>query len=136
MVRAVREETGLAVRPLRLASVDSIHREREDHAFQAIRIIYHAEIVGGTLANEADGTTDLCGWWSVEQARRLPLVDLAELGLQLAFSQECRAYPRRMGGRITEAGATMTDHETEVAAAMRCLDEFMAAFNARDLEAF
>jgi len=28
------------------------------------------------------------------------------------------------------------DHEAAIAAAMRCLDEFMAAFNARDVEAF
>jgi hypothetical protein len=30
----------------------------------------------------------------------------------------------------------MTDHAVEVAAAMACLDQFMAAFNARDLTAF
>jgi hypothetical protein len=30
----------------------------------------------------------------------------------------------------------MTDHTAEIAAAMSCLDAFMAAFNARDLAAF
>jgi hypothetical protein len=30
----------------------------------------------------------------------------------------------------------MTENIAEIAAAMRCLDDFMAAFNARDLEAF
>ena len=30
----------------------------------------------------------------------------------------------------------MADHRREVAAAMKCLDDFMAAFNARDLVAF
>jgi hypothetical protein len=30
----------------------------------------------------------------------------------------------------------MTDHSASVAAAMHCLDEFMAAFNARDVAAF
>jgi hypothetical protein len=30
----------------------------------------------------------------------------------------------------------MTEHIAEIAAAMRCLDDFMAAFNARDVEAF
>jgi hypothetical protein len=30
----------------------------------------------------------------------------------------------------------MTDHSASVAAAMKCLDEFMAAFNARDIPAF
>jgi hypothetical protein len=30
----------------------------------------------------------------------------------------------------------MTEHIAEIAAAMRCLDDFMAAFNARDVAAF
>jgi hypothetical protein len=30
----------------------------------------------------------------------------------------------------------MTTHVREIAAAMKCLDDFMAAFNARDVEAF
>ena len=30
----------------------------------------------------------------------------------------------------------MTEHRPEIAAAVRCLDDFMAAFNARDLVAF
>lgn len=30
----------------------------------------------------------------------------------------------------------MTDHAAQIAAAMACLDDFMAAFNARDLAAF
>lgn len=30
----------------------------------------------------------------------------------------------------------MTEHIAEIAAAMRCLDDFMAAFNARDVTAF
>ena len=30
----------------------------------------------------------------------------------------------------------MTDHSPEIAAAQKCLDDFMAAFNARDLAAF
>ncbi|HUO91939.1 MAG TPA: hypothetical protein VMU22_03415 [Rhizomicrobium sp.] len=30
----------------------------------------------------------------------------------------------------------MTEHEESIAAAMKCLDEFMAAFNARDLAAW
>ncbi len=30
----------------------------------------------------------------------------------------------------------MTENIAEIAAAMRCLDDFMAAFNARDVDAF
>jgi hypothetical protein len=32
--------------------------------------------------------------------------------------------------------SAMTDHQPSVAAAMKCLDDFMAAFNARDLAAW
>ena len=34
------------------------------------------------------------------------------------------------------ATVTMPDHSPAIAAAMKCLDDFMAAFNARDLAAF
>lgn len=86
MIREVREETGLTVRSLGLAGIDSFLKEDEDHDFHGIRIIYHAELIGGTLTNELDGSTDLCAWWSYEEAVKLPLVDLAEVGLDLAFS--------------------------------------------------
>ena len=85
MVREVREETGLHVRPKSLAAVDSVHLDREDASHQGIRIIYFAELLGGTLTNEGQGTTDQCAWWSPEDARALRLVGLARVGLDLAF---------------------------------------------------
>ena len=87
MMREVNEETGLIVRSLGVAGVDSILKKNEDHDFQGIRIIYHTELMGGTLTNELDGSTDLCAWWSYEEAKGLPLVDLTEIGLDLAFSK-------------------------------------------------
>ena len=87
MVREVAEETGLTVAPLEVAGIDSFQNNHEDHAFHGIRIVYHAELVGGTLRNELDGSTDLCAWWTVEEARRLPLVDLSEYGLGLVFPE-------------------------------------------------
>ena len=84
-VREVREETGLHVRPKSLAAVDSVHLDREDASHQGIRIIYFAELLGGTLTNEGQGTTDQCAWWSPEDARALRLVGLARVGLDLAF---------------------------------------------------
>jgi 8-oxo-dGTP diphosphatase len=86
MRREVAEESGLVVRPCALAAVDSLTIEEKDRAFHAIRIIYHAEIVGGARRNEVDGSTDQCAWWSYAEAQRLPLVDLAIVGLKLAFS--------------------------------------------------
>ena len=86
MVREVTEETGLTVRSRGVAGTDSFCKEDERGAFHAIRIIYHAELVGGTLRYETDGSTDLCAWWSYEEARQLPLVELTVTGLDLAFS--------------------------------------------------
>lgn len=86
MLREVAEESGLLVRPCALAAVDSLTIEEEARAFHGIRIIYHAELVGGALRNEVDGSTDQCAWWTYAEAQRLPLVDLAIAGLELAFS--------------------------------------------------
>jgi len=85
MVREVHEETGLDVLPARVADVHSVNLSLDGNDFHAIRIIYQTRLLGGSLTHEVDGTTDLCAWWSLEEARRLPLVDLAQTGLQLAF---------------------------------------------------
>lgn len=85
MVREVREETGLAVRSKGVAGIDSFCDWQEQRAFHGIRIIYFTEILGGELTYEIEGTTDYCAWWSLEETRDLPLVDLTVAGLKLAF---------------------------------------------------
>ncbi len=49
----------------------------------AIRLIYRVNVEGGTLRFEQHGTTDTCEWFTLEDARRLPLVSLAKLGMRL-----------------------------------------------------
>jgi len=88
MVREVREETGYDVRPKGLAGIDSIHVERPLRFFHGIRIIYQTEMMGGDLIHELDGSTDRTEWWTFEKAKDLPLVDLTEVGLRLAFPDE------------------------------------------------
>jgi 8-oxo-dGTP diphosphatase len=85
MMREVNEETGFVVKPMGVAGIDSFHEEHDDHDFHGIRIIYHTHLIGGTLRFELEGTTDLCAWWSLDDALGLPLVDLVEVGLALAF---------------------------------------------------
>lgn len=85
MIREVYEETGLNVRPLEIAGIDSLYLEEADRAFHGIRLLYRTEVVGGVLRYEVDGTTDLCAWWSLAEAHRLPLVGLATVGLKMAF---------------------------------------------------
>lgn len=88
MVREVREETGLIVRPLETAGIDSFYAKEGEREFHGIRIIYRTELLGGVLRYEVDGTTDLCAWWSLEEAKQLPLVDLASVGLEIAFQHD------------------------------------------------
>ena len=86
MIREVHEETGLTVASRGLVDVDSLHIERPAQLHHGIRIIYRAEPLAGELTNEVAGTTDLCQWWPVEETGSLPLVSLARLGIELAFS--------------------------------------------------
>jgi len=87
MMREVAEETGLIVRPDGLAGIDSLRLEDDKKLFHGIRIIYHTKQLGGSLRNELEGSTDLCAWWTLEEAKALPLVDLTEVGLKLAFPE-------------------------------------------------
>ena len=86
MVREVHEETGLNVRPTDVAAVDSVSGELIDRSYHSIRIIYHTELLGGSLAHELDGTTDLCQWFSREEALKQRLVDLVRVALPLVFT--------------------------------------------------
>jgi ADP-ribose pyrophosphatase YjhB (NUDIX family) len=85
--REVLEETGLAVRTRGLAGVNSYASENQNRKFHSIRIIYHTELLGGELRHETDGSTDQCAWFSHSEALNLPLVNLGELGLKLAFTE-------------------------------------------------
>lgn len=85
MVREVYEETGLRVTHDAVADIDSLTIPRQGSHQHAIRIIYHAHILGGTLTHETDDSTDRCQWFTLEETRRLPLVDLAVKGVSLAF---------------------------------------------------
>jgi 8-oxo-dGTP diphosphatase len=84
-VREVCEETGLAVRLASLVAVDSNVVEVDGTVYHALRIIYRAEVVGGEIAYEKDGSTDMCGWFTRQEASALPLVGLARRGIELAF---------------------------------------------------
>ncbi|MCR8671243.1 NUDIX domain-containing protein [Agrococcus sp. HG114] len=81
-VREVREETGYDVRLTSLLGVDSavLPTTARGDELQALRILYRAEIVGGELAVEIDGTTDDVAWHrlaDVPQLRHVHAVDWA-----------------------------------------------------------
>jgi ADP-ribose pyrophosphatase YjhB (NUDIX family) len=82
-MREVEEETGLRVRIKSLVAIDSIHDTSGEQDFHGLRIIYRAEVVGGSLRHEACGSTDCCAWHELDAVPNLPLVDLAMGGLRL-----------------------------------------------------
>jgi 8-oxo-dGTP diphosphatase len=82
--REVEEETGLVIEVGAVASIDSIFESYDTHDFQALRIIYHAIVVGGVLRHEAAGSTDRCEWIPLDNPHAVPLGDLAAVGFRLA----------------------------------------------------
>jgi ADP-ribose pyrophosphatase YjhB (NUDIX family) len=90
-VRELMEETGLIGEVVELAGVDSWAgrfvnpADGLDTDFHGIRIIYRVRVTGGELRNEIGGSSDLCGWFARADAEQLPLVELAEVGIGLAF---------------------------------------------------
>ena len=85
MVREVEEETGLIVTPTTVATVHSFYEEGQHEDFHGIWVIYHTRLLGGTLQDEVMGTTDQCAWWPQAKLETIGLVNLAKLGIELAF---------------------------------------------------
>jgi 8-oxo-dGTP diphosphatase len=87
VLRELEEETGLVGRVQELVSVSSrmvvVKGRRGPYDMHSVRIIYRVEIVGGTLRYEINGSTELCEWLHPNEAESLPLLDLAEIGIQL-----------------------------------------------------
>jgi len=76
VVREFAEETGLtvAVTGLRTVVADVLTlplRQLDEHTD---RVIYEVEVRGGTLRDEARGTTDTCAWVAPDELVRLPLM--------------------------------------------------------------
>jgi len=93
-IRELEEETGLMGEIVDLAGVDSWAgrfvdpTDGLDTDFHGIRIIYRVRVTGGALRNEVRGSSDLCAWIPRQEAATIPLVELAEVGIQLAFVRD------------------------------------------------
>ena len=90
-VRELEEETGLVGEVVDLAEVDSWAgrfvnpADGIDTDFHGIRIIYRVRVIGGELRDEVGGSSDTCAWVPRSKLSSLPLVELAEVGIGLAF---------------------------------------------------
>jgi ADP-ribose pyrophosphatase YjhB (NUDIX family) len=81
-VREAREETGFKVGLGPLVAVESYVGPDVQH----LCFVYRAQILGGELTVEAEGSTNEVRWVTPEEARDLPLVELAADGIRHAFS--------------------------------------------------
>ena len=87
-VREVEEETGYRVELRQLLTVESFRAllERRDGPVdhQTICIVYTAEVVGGELRYEVDGSTDVAAWVPLADVPGLTRGGLVDLGLAVA----------------------------------------------------
>ena len=99
VVREVREESGYEVELGRLLGVDTIvvapqdRTHDRDRWFRGIRVVFEAEVTGGHLRPEADGSTDEARWFPLAEVPDLVRGELVDVGLRL------RAGAGRPGAR-------------------------------------
>lgn len=101
-VREVREETGYDVELTGVLAVDSQvipgdrrgDPAREGVPLQALRIIYTAQIVGGSLQIEQEGSTDDVGWHAPDEVEALDRVSMVDFARERAG-----LIPRRLPRR-------------------------------------
>ncbi|MEM1177808.1 MAG: NUDIX domain-containing protein [Acidobacteriota bacterium] len=84
VIREVAEETGLIVEPRELLGTDTLVLGSGAEAWHHLRLIFRAEVVGGELRHEVDGTTDRCRWHPRMSVGELPRVTLVDAALRLA----------------------------------------------------
>ncbi|GAA1841873.1 hypothetical protein GCM10009836_21570 [Pseudonocardia ailaonensis] len=86
-IREVEEETGYTVALDRLLDVDSMHLpEATTYAgdpmdMWGVRILYSGRVTGGELRHEVGGSTDMAGWFALDEVAGLTRVPLVDKGL-------------------------------------------------------
>ncbi|MER5177191.1 NUDIX hydrolase [Streptomyces sp. NPDC002896] len=88
VIREVDEETGYTVQPAALLGVHSVLRRYPRRLgtvadFHGLRIVYEAQITGGSLRYEEDGSTDMAAWHGLDDVPRLQRVELVDIALQM-----------------------------------------------------
>jgi 8-oxo-dGTP diphosphatase len=88
--REVHEETGYRAAVGQLLGIHSrvipaTRRIAEsDEALHTLRIVYRARIIGGTLRDEEDGSTDEAAWFRLDQLSGIRRVKLVDIGMRMA----------------------------------------------------
>lgn len=88
--RELREETGFQIETTKLLGIHSrvIPGSRRVHKAEAplhtLRIVYRADIVGGRLRFETNGSTDMAAWFTLSEVAKLQRVKLVDIALRMA----------------------------------------------------
>ncbi|WP_309065021.1 NUDIX hydrolase [Microbacterium sp.] len=88
--RELREETGYAIETTELLGIHSrvipasqrVHHS--DTPLHTLRIVYRARITGGALRFETNGSTDMAGWFRLDEIAGLQRVKLVDIALRMA----------------------------------------------------
>ncbi|MDQ0614614.1 8-oxo-dGTP diphosphatase [Microbacterium sp. W4I4] len=88
--RELREETGFHVQPTELLGIHSrvipgsqrVHKASSP--LHTLRIVYRADITGGRLRFETNGSTDMAGWFTLPEVAELRRVKLVDIALRMA----------------------------------------------------
>jgi ADP-ribose pyrophosphatase YjhB (NUDIX family) len=80
--REILEETGLSIEFESWLEVSDNCFHHSDCDVHVIRLIALANIVGGELCSELDGSTDLAQWHPLDSVDELPLVATARIGIR------------------------------------------------------
>jgi 8-oxo-dGTP diphosphatase len=83
-LRELEEETGFVGEIDRLVTVDDRLFTSADGSerMHAIRIVYAVRLVGGSLRDEPEGSTDTCRWFAPEDVTGLRLGEVARRAIQ------------------------------------------------------
>jgi ADP-ribose pyrophosphatase YjhB (NUDIX family) len=91
VVREVEEETGLLAEitgvPAILSESGVWPRPDGEVRFHQVRFVYPMAVTGGEERVEVGGSTDAFGWFTEEEIRALPAVELVGLALGLELEQ-------------------------------------------------
>ena len=90
--RELREETGFQIKTTALLGVHSrvipasrrVRRDENPLPLHTLRIVYRAEITGGELRFEKNGSTDMAAWFTLDEVAALQRVKLVDIGLRMA----------------------------------------------------
>jgi ADP-ribose pyrophosphatase YjhB (NUDIX family) len=89
-LRELHEETGIVGRITELLAVDSVRRDATarfgtEADYHVVRVVYRTEVDHTDVVHETNGSTDRAGWFTFEELTAMPLVEMGELGVRLAF---------------------------------------------------